>query len=414
MSPGRLLAGAPWLDAPASRWVMGALQAGGREARFVGGCIRDHLLGRSARRPDLDIATQEPPERVIELLESEGIKTIPTGLAHGTVTAVLGEQRFEITTLRCDVACDGRHADVVFTDDFRLDAARRDFTINAMSCDPDGRLFDDFGGLADLRAGRIRFVGEPASRIEEDRLRILRFFRFFARYGRPPADPPALAAARAGASGIEALSGERVQAEMLKLLAASDPLRALELMVETSVLAHVLPMPVNLGRLQALLALAPDADPLLRLAALLRPHETAADWVGERWRLSKRDLERLGFLTSHELPPMNASARARRRWLHRLGAERFLALARLAAADVGNGGDHLSEAVRAAASWTPKVLPVGGDDVLALGVPPGPEVGEALATLEAWWAEGDFAADRDACLAELAQLVGDAPGRPQG
>lgn len=412
MPEERPLEGAPWLDAPASRRVFDALQASGREARFVGGCVRDHLLGRTAPRPDLDVATQEPPERVLRLLGDAGIKAIPTGLAHGTVTAVLGERRYEITTLRRDVACDGRHAEVAFTDDFRLDAARRDFTINAMSCDLGGRLFDDFGGRSDLAAGRVRFVGKPATRIAEDRLRILRFFRFFAHYGRPPADPPALAAAARAAGGIDALSGERVQVEMLKLLAAESPLPTLRLMVETGVLAQVLPMPAGLDRLERLIALAPDADPLLRLATLLRSNPAGAAWVTERWRLSRRDAERLEALTSRELPSLEAPAEEHRRWLHRLGADHFVDLARLAAAERGDARDGLEQAVAAAERWWPQTLPVGGADVLALGVPAGPAVGDLLAGLEAWWIERDFAPDRQACLAELHRRVGDPEPRP--
>ena len=197
--------------------------AGGRPARFVGGCVRDGLLGLDQAGRDLDLATPEPPEQVIALLEAAGLQAIPTGLAHGTVTAVADARRFEITTLRRDVATDGRHASVAFTDDFEADAARRDFTINAMSCDRDGRLFDYFGGRADLAAGRVRFVGPAAARIAEDYLRILRFFRFLAHYGRLPADAEALPACAAAAPAIARLSGERVQAEMRKLLAATDP-----------------------------------------------------------------------------------------------------------------------------------------------------------------------------------------------
>src|SRR5690606_6891995 len=192
----RPLAGQPWLRAASSRRVLAALEADGRPARFVGGCVRDGLLGRAVEG-ELDLATPERPQQVIRLLERAGLPAIPTGLAHGTVSTIADGRHFEITTLRRDVATDGRHAEVEFTDDFAADAARRDFTINAMSCDRAGRLFDYFGGRADLAAGRVRFVGDPAARIAEDYLRILRFFRFFAHYGRPPADPAALAACRA-------------------------------------------------------------------------------------------------------------------------------------------------------------------------------------------------------------------------
>ena len=214
----RPLAAQAWLRAPASRRVLAALGADGHAARFVGGCVRDGLLGLPDVGRELDVATPERPDQVIRLLERAGLPAIPTGLAHGTVTTLADDRRFEITTLRRDVACDGRHAEVEFTDDFALDAARRDFTINAMSCDAAGRLYDYFGGRADLAAGRVRFVGDAAARIAEDYLRILRFFRFFAYYGRPPADAEALAACGAAAPELRRLSGERIQAEMVRLL----------------------------------------------------------------------------------------------------------------------------------------------------------------------------------------------------
>jgi poly(A) polymerase len=194
----RPLAGQSWLRARSSRRVLAALEADGQEARFVGGCVRDGLLGRSVE-DYIDLATPERPEQVIGLLERAGLPVIPTGLAHGTITTLADGRHFEITTLRRDVACDGRHAEVAFTDDFAADAARRDLTINAMSCDRAGRLYDYFGGRDDLAAGRVRFVGDAGARIAEDYLRILRFFRFFAHYGRPPAEAAALAACGAAA-----------------------------------------------------------------------------------------------------------------------------------------------------------------------------------------------------------------------
>jgi len=404
----RPLAGQAWLGAPASRKVLAALEAGGRPARFVGGCVRDGLLGLPDAGGELDLATPEPPERVIGLLEAAGLPAIPTGLAHGTVTTIADGRRFEITTLRRDVACDGRHAEVAFTDDFRVDAARRDFTINAMSCDGAGRLYDYFGGRGDLAAGRVRFVGDAAARIGEDYLRILRFFRFFARYGREPADAEALAACRAAAPELRRLAGERIQAEMLKLLKAPDPLPALRLMAASGVLGEVAFGPVALARLADLLAIAPASDALIRLAALLRPPPAApdaAERVAERWRLANRDAERLLALTREPLPRLRAAPAARRRDLHRLGGERYADLARIAAADAGRPGAALADALAAAAAWRPQRLPVGGDDLLALGVPAGPRLGALLAALEVWWVERDFAPDRAACLAEARRLL---------
>ena len=409
------LARAAWLRAPATRAVLQALEAGGRPVRFVGGCVRDGLLGRMAPGRELDLATPELPEEVVRRLEAAGLKAIPTGLAHGTVSTVVDGQRFEITTLRCDVACDGRHADVAFTEDFAADAARRDLTINAMSCDGAGRLFDYFGGRADLAAGRVRFVGRAAERIAEDYLRILRFFRFFAHYGRPPADAEALAAAAAAAPELARLSGERIQAEMLRLLEAADPLPALRLMASTGVLAQVIPGPVALERLAALLAVAPHADALLRLAALLRPPPAgpeAVAAVAARWRLSNRAAERLAVLTTTPLPPHAASPAARRRALHRQGAGTYADLARLAAAEQADPA-ALAAALVAAAAWQPQKLPVSGDDLIALGVPQGPRLGTLLSALEDWWVAQDFTPDRAACLAQARSLIArEDPGRP--
>jgi poly(A) polymerase len=412
MSAGteRPLASAAWLHAPASRRLLEALRARGRPARFVGGCVRDALLGRDLAGQELDLATPELPNDVQQLLKDAGIRAIPTGLDHGTVTAVIGKRRFEITTLRRDVSTDGRRATVAFTDDFREDAARRDLTINAMSCDAEGRLFDYFDGRADLAAGRIRFVGDAVLRIAEDYLRILRFFRFFAHYGREPADASALQACAAAAGCIERLSGERIQAEMLRLLRAQDPLPALRLMAEAGVLEQVVSGPVALERLARLLRLAPGADALLRLAALLRPPPAepgTAGWVAGRWRLSNAQSDRLMQLVETPLPPLAASPAERRRARYRMGKGLYLDLVCLAATEVeeGEASSGLPDAVAEAERWTPKRLPVTGDDVTALGLAPGPRVGEVLGALEAWWVDRDFRPGREDCLAELRRLL---------
>src|SRR5215468_4177027 len=271
MQPSERLDPQPWMIAAETVAVMAALAAAGGEARFVGGCVRDALLGRKVS--DIDIATHEPPERVMNLLSRAGIKAIPTGIKHGTVTAVVGVRHFEITTLRRDVETYGRHARVEYTDDWAADAARRDFTMNALFCSADGTIYDPFGGLADLRAQRVRFVGDPAERIREDVLRLLRFFRFHAHYGKPPPDPPALAACRDLAHLLPTLSGERVCAETLKLLSAPQPADVVDLMRESGVLAHFLPEATGIDRMRALVAaeavaprdLVPRPDPLRRL-----------------------------------------------------------------------------------------------------------------------------------------------------
>lgn len=413
---------ATWLTAASSRRLLAALAADGRPARFVGGCVRDALLTPGTDVADLDVATPERPERVMQLLRAAGIRAIPTGLQHGTVTAPLAGYRYEITTLRRDVACFGRRAEVEFTDDFAADAARRDFTINAMSCEGDGRLHDPVGGLADLRAGRVRFVGEPRQRIVEDYLRILRFFRFFARFGRAPADAPALVACAELAPGIDGLSGERVRHELLGLLGAERPLAALALMRQAGVIARVVPGPLALAALDRLLAAWPDADPLLRLAALLR--DGGNDRSGPltaRLKLSNAQAERLLQLLRIPLPDLAAPLPQRRLTLYRLGAALARDLVRLAVA-TGHGDAAVATPwLRLADGWAAPSFPLTGADVLALGLQPGPEVGRLLAAVRGWWEAQDFRPDRAACLAWLdglrpaptiEPLAVDSPARP--
>lgn len=399
---------AAWLHAPESRRVLAALTADGAPARFVGGCVRDALIEPGRDAADLDLCTPLPPERVTEHLAAAGIRVIPTGLKHGTVTALVGDHSYEITTLRRDVACDGRHADVAFTDDFVEDAARRDFTINAMSCDGDGRVYDPFGGWPDLEAGRVRFVGDPVRRIREDYLRILRYFRFFARFGGEKPDEAALQACAAEAAGIERLSGERIAAELSRLLMAPGAPRSLDLMAETGVLAHVLPVPVDTARLRRLIEVAPESDWILRLAACVRGRvkdpERMKALVG-RLRLSNRDTERLSALWRAPLPDPRADQREHRRLIWRLGFPMVADLLRFAAAERGTDPAKLAERLAALAAWPVPELPIDGDDVLARGVPAGPKVGRLLTAVRHWWEHRDFAPDRAACLAKLDELT---------
>ena len=400
------LARAPWLAAAETRAVLDALGADGRAARFVGGAVRDALLGRAVT--DIDIGTPEPPARAMALLERAGLRALPTGVEHGTVTALAGGKRYEITTLRRDLRTDGRHAEVAFTGDWRADAARRDFTINAMSCAPDGTLYDYFGGRRDLAAGRVRFVGEPAIRIAEDRLRLLRFFRFHAWYGQGAPDAAALAACAAAAHGLGALSGERVRGEMMKLLAAADPVSSLAAMTEARVLAAILPEAPGTALLTRLVAVEAeagfDADPIRRLGALVAS-AAAAEAVAGRWRLTGAEGARLAALAAPAvaLAP-GLDRRAQRRALYRLGRAQFRDLALLAWAARGEGGAFRAM-LETADAWEGPRLPVRGADVLALGVEAGPEVGRLLAAVEAWWMARDFTPDRAAALARLAALA---------
>lgn len=404
-SPARLTPdNAPWMAAPETRAVVAALTAGGRPVRFVGGCVRDALVGRPVS--DVDLATPEPPPRVIDLLTAARIKAVPTGIEHGTVTAVVEHRPFEITTLRRDVETFGRHAVVAFTADWGEDAARRDFTINALSADPDGAVHDFFSGLADLAAGRVRFVGDAELRIREDVLRILRFFRFHAHYGRGAPDADGFAACRALASLLPGLSGERIAAELKRLLAAVDPAATIETMRAAGILAPILPELGDLARLRGMQALDLPAarDPLVRLAAVLPDDAAVAGAVAERLRLSNDERDRLQVLAS---PPAGLwparDERALRRALHRLGPATVRDLGLMAAA---RGDAALGQAAaEAAAAWTPVVLPVRGQDALDLGVAPGRQVGRLIEAVMAWWEENDYQPDRGACLEKLKALV---------
>ncbi len=396
------LAGAAWLTTPESQKLMDVLTSGGAPARFVGGCVRDALLGEIDPDVDLDVATALLPDQVIERLEPAGIKVIPTGIAHGTVTAIVDGRPFEITTLRKDIACDGRHADVQFTDDFELDARRRDFTINALSTDWRGQLFDYFGGVEDLTAGRIRFVGDARERVREDYLRILRFFRFYARFGHPPVDQEALEACREGVGGLARLSGERIRNEMLKLLASGNAVAALTLMIENNILRHVLPIDVDLDALTRLIAVDPNSDPLLRLAAWLPPSTNPKSTLAAvaAWRMSGAEMARLERLIREPRPTFPVSMSERRREKYRLGEEIYLDLLKLAAKDAANLETALP---------LPEIqpLPITGQDLIDRGVRPGPALGALLNELEGWWLDHDLEPDRAAVLLELDRRLAD-------
>ena len=392
-----------WMTERSTRAVLDALAAGGVNARFVGGAVRDALLGLPIG--DIDIATPTPPERVTQLLEKAGIRVVPTGLAHGTVTAVIPPRHFEITTLRRDVETYGRRARVAFDADWAADAARRDFTMNAMFLAPDGTIYDPVGGLADLQAGHVRFVGDPATRIAEDVLRLLRYYRFEARFASGDGDEPARAACRAAADLLPTLSAERVAQELIRLLETPDPGRALRMMAEDGALAVVLPEARHLDRLGRMIAIEPEPDPLRRLAALIEADADGAAALAERLHFPNAWRERLRGLTPpRPLDPLG-DASAQRRVLYRLGAERYRDTALLLAADGGMSSEQLVSLLALARDWTAPEFPISGHDVTALGIPPGPRVGALLDASERWWIAGDFAADRDQCLARLRELA---------
>jgi poly(A) polymerase len=354
------------------------------EVRVVGGAVRDALAGRPVA--DIDLATPQTPTDVMAALKQAGLKVVPTGLAHGTVTAVADGRGFEITTLRRDVETDGRHAVVAFTQDWQLDASRRDFTINAMSMARDGSVFDYFDGIVDLQAGRVRFVGDPATRIAEDYLRILRFFRFYARYASQPPDAPTLDALRAGVPGLAQLSVERVWMELRRILAAPDPTEAVGLMRQLGIWAAVLP---EAGAPVALTALPPD--PILRLAALLTSDPLA---MATRLKLSNEDRDRLVRLLATPTP--GGTEADLQRLLADHPADDLIARTWL---------DNLPDVRTRLTGMQRPVFPLEGRHVVAMGVPAGPPVGALLHDVRQWWMETGCTADLAECLAKLAQRV---------
>lgn len=403
MSGADRIAPQPWMVDASTTRLLSALRAAGIGARFVGGCVRNALLGLAPG--DLDIAVDKPPADVTRALQTAGIKVAPTGIAHGTVTAIVDKRPFELTTLRRDVETDGRRAVVAFTDDWRADAARRDFTINAMSCDASGVLWDYFGGQADLAERRVRFVGDPDTRITEDVLRVMRFFRFQAWYGRPPLDPDGLAACRRHAGKLSGLSAERVRAELLKLLDAPDPVDVVEAMAISGVFDHWLPRYQGTARLRDLIAserVVGEGDGLRRLVTLLDPTTDAAAFA-KRLKFSTQQSVRLEVMLAAE-PVIDATdEKAVRQQVYRLGGALYIdrLLPRRGAAN----DEQLRAAHRLARDWRVPELPIRGADVIRAGVKRGPDVGALIEAVETWWIARDFAPDRDACLAELARLI---------
>lgn len=374
------------------RRVVAVLSATGQPARLVGGCVRDALLGVDAK--DLDLATPLRPEEAMRRLREVGIKVVPTGIAHGTVTAVIEGRPIEITTLRRDVETDGRHAVVDFTDDWTADAERRDLTINALFADLDGTIYDPVGGLPDLRAGRVRFVGDPNRRIAEDYLRIPRFFRFFARFARLPPDPDMIAAITAGMSGIDQLAGERVKAELFSLLALEQPMTGVTLAETVGYWPRIWDAPGDLSALARVIGREAEngleGDPLRRLAALAGSAVTPK--LAERLRLSKAEAKRLLAIPPARREIAEATPNASQRLRRRLGAT----VARDAA--LIDADDDLATGWVAVTARQAPAMPLTAADLLALGLTPGPELGRRLTALQDWWDDAEGEPDRATCL----------------
>jgi poly(A) polymerase len=406
------VAGETWFKDAALTRVFTLLNADGGDARVVGGAVRNSLMGLPVS--DMDIATTLKPEQVMARAEAAGIKCVPTGIKHGTVTLVIDGRPFEVTTLRRDVSTDGRHAQVAFTDDWRADAERRDLTVNALYADAIGDVHDYVGGLADIDTATIRFIGDAATRIEEDHLRILRFFRFFAHYGRGRPDAAGLKACAAARSRLQSLSVERVWAELKKLLSARDPGRALLWMRTAGVLTDVLPesekwgIDAIPGLVAAEAAYGWSPDPLLRLAAIIPPVDSRVEAMADRLKLSGAERAVLvDWAVAAEIKP-DLSEKDLRVALYGAGKIGAIHRIKLAlAGQVSKGDDDLDALARRgglkrlldlADAWEKPVMPVKGSDLIEKGFVPGAEMGAALKRIEERWIASDFKADKQTLL----------------
>lgn len=401
---------AAWLKRPETVRVFAALAADGGEARAVGGAVRDALLELPVM--DIDFATTVVPEKVIGLARKAGLKAIPTGIEHGTVTVVADGVSFEVTTLRRDVETFGRHATVAFTLDWAEDAQRRDFTLNALYAGADGTLYDPLGGYEDLIAGRVRFIGDAEARIKEDYLRILRFFRFNAYYGKGPLDADGLRACVRMRHGLAQLSAERVAAELKRLLVAPLAFDAVEALFDSGLLTDTLGSAPRLGRLKRLIdieaVLGEQPNAVLRLAALSLFVAEDAPRLAKRFRLSNAEQAVLALgadeLLNHMLPDEAAAKRA----LYRLGPERFslhVLLAWAAACGAAAENPGWRHAFDLPERWQAPVFPLRGPDITALGDFQGPQIGQMLRKVEQQWIEGGFTEDREQLLAKAKQLA---------
>ncbi len=383
-----------------------AIRRAGGEARVVGGAVRDVLMGRQPE--DIDFAANIPPQAVMQALNAEGIKAVPTGIDHGTITAVIDHKGYEITSLRQDVESFGRKAQVAFTDDWETDASRRDFTFNALYADSEGSVFDYFGGYEDLKSGYVRFIGAAEERIREDVLRILRFFRFYAWINQGVPDAEALSACRELAPLLESLSSERVWREIRKLLSAPDPSFALTMMQREEILRHILPEAENMPRLGRLLAIERERavlpHALRRLAATLTSGQAAC--VARRLKFSIREEVYLKALEQlSERINSSTDRAAMRRLLYEFDNDRVRDAVLLVSAS-GKIID-LDAALAVADSWTPVRFPLQGGDIVSLGIKAGPVVGKILQSVEKWWVAQDFQPAAKECFAEARRIIQD-------
>lgn len=411
---------APWLKDKSLQKLLAVLSGEGEGARVVGGAVRNTLLGQEVS--DLDIATTCLPEETLRRAKEAGFKVVPTGIDHGTITVVAAGRPFEVTTLRADVATDGRHAEVAFGRDWRVDAERRDFTINALYVEADGTIVDLVGGLADIESRTLRFIGDAEQRIREDYLRILRFFRFFAWYGRGRPESEGLKACARLKDGLVRLSAERIWSELKKLLGAPDPSRALLWMRQAGVLTAVLPESEKWGidTIHGLVKTEQDlgwaVDPLLRLASMIPPNTERVDELASRLKLSNSERERLEAWASTVPPPPEISETGFAKKLYRSdkqGMRDRLRLALVSArADAVNDNNammragHLSRLLEFLDSYDKPKFPLSGGDLIIAGLDKGPEIGKVQRAIEDEWIESGFTLKREELLAKIPDYAG--------
>lgn len=399
----------PWMKNKAISALFGAFPKD--NLRFVGGCVRNALWGEPVTDTDLAVALE--PEEVMSALKNAGIRYVETGVLHGTVTAIINKKPYEITSLRRDVETDGRHAVVTYTKDWSEDAQRRDLTFNALYASQSGEVFDPTGlGLKDLKARRLRFVGEADTRVKEDYLRILRFFRFLAWYGgEAKVDADSLKACRDNRAGIKKLSAERVWSEIKKLLLAKNPSRALHIMLTNEILETVLPEASNVDGLDFFLKLEAREnirpDPLLRLMAMSAREPLQMALLTKRLKMSGAETKRLrDWAEDSKALSLDMSERNRLAAIYRSGKQTVLDRTRLRAAGETDPikSSHWMSFADLALGWTPPEFPLSGKDLKAAGVEPGPRMGKALEALEALWVRSGFTADKEKLLTALKLL----------
>ncbi|SFO07296.1 poly(A) polymerase [Mesorhizobium sp. NFR06] len=412
---------ADWLGDKHLQRLLAALKQGDEEARVAGGAVRNTLFGQPVA--DIDIAATTLPKETIRRAEAAGFKTVPTGIEHGTITVIAGGKPYEVTTLRADIETDGRRAKVIFGRDWKADAERRDFTINALYAEADGTVVDLVGGIADIEARRLRFIGDAEARIREDYLRILRFFRFFAWYGDGRPDAEGLKACARLKEGLTQLSAERVWSELKKLLSAADPSRALLWMRQAGVLTAVLPesekwgIDAVHGLVRAEKDLGWTTDAMLRLEAMVPPDAMRMKTLAERLRFSNEEADRLRHWALTIAPDPKVTETELAKKLYFGGRGGYLDRIRLALAAARTRAVEDNEAMMEAGGfsrllnftlkWEKPVFPIKGADLTGLGASAGPKLGATLKNLEKEWVESGFTLGRGALMERAAQALGD-------